>query len=117
MSGHHKEWFFRIEDMLGAIGEIQNSISDHDNALSFYEDLESFRAVERNIQIIAEASKHIPEGIKAQYADIQWREIINMRNLVVHEYKNVDYEVVWLVVSDKIPIFEEALRFILKDHQ
>ena len=76
-----RKWLMRLDDILKAIKEVEHSIEDHQTADSLYEDIESFRAVERNILIIAEASKHIPEPVKSDVTSVNWSNIVGMRNI------------------------------------
>lgn len=110
------KWRFKIKDILVAAEQIESSISDHDSASSLHEDWESFRAVERNIQIIAEAVKGIPPEVKEEYGKIAWQKIVNMRNFVVHQYNMVDDQLVWEAVREELPKVAEELKKILKRH-
>jgi uncharacterized protein with HEPN domain len=56
-------------------------------------------AVVRNLEIIGEASKNIPQDIKDNFPTIPWRDINAMRNKLIHEYFRVDTETVWNVVQ------------------
>lgn len=53
----------------------------------------------RNIEVIAEASKKIPQDIKNGFNDIPWRQISAMRNKIIHEYFGVDLQAIWNVAS------------------
>ena len=56
----------------------------------------------RNLEIIGEASKNIPEDIRSRHANVPWRKIMGMRNKLVHEYFGVDIETVWIVVTSEL---------------
>ena len=56
-------------------------------------------AVVRKLEIIGEASRNISSDVKEKFPDIPWRDIIAMRNKLVHEYFSVDAETVWNVVQ------------------
>ncbi len=60
-------------------------------------------AVIRQIEIIGEASKNLPEEFRNQYEDIPWKRMIGMRNKVIHEYFGVRLNIVWDAVKDEIP--------------
>ncbi|MBX2898004.1 MAG: DUF86 domain-containing protein [Cyclobacteriaceae bacterium] len=60
-------------------------------------------AVLRNIILIDEAAKNIPEEFKQEHAVVEWRKIVGMRNKVVHEYFIIDVETVWNVVQRDLP--------------
>ncbi len=60
-------------------------------------------AVVRNLQVIGEAANRISEAFRAAHAEIPWRQVVGMRNRLVHEYSRVDMEKVWETVRDDIP--------------
>ncbi|WP_120002893.1 DUF86 domain-containing protein [Nesterenkonia muleiensis] len=62
-------------------------------------------AAERAIEIIAEATRGLDEDWKAEHSKVPWRRIYDMRNLLSHEYGRVDYDVVWNVLTAKLPEF------------
>lgn len=61
------------------------------------------RAVERGIEIISEASRHVPEELKLRYPHIYWREIAGIGNLLRHEYGRIDDRIMWRVVQRYLP--------------
>ncbi|HDP36199.1 MAG TPA: DUF86 domain-containing protein [Candidatus Hydrogenedentes bacterium] len=60
-------------------------------------------AVERRIEIIGEAAKGISDDVRDAHPDIPWRKIIAMRNILAHEYGEVEEEIVWRVSQSHIP--------------
>ena len=89
------------------------------NLDDFLKNEEFKRAFVRSLEIIGEASKKIPDSIKKKYSQIKWREIVAMRNKIIHEYFGVDYEIVWKVVKEKIPelyvIVQKIIEEVSKD--
>lgn len=71
-------------------------------------------AVTRNIEIIGEASSKISKEIKDQHNQIPWRDIVAMRNILIHEYFRSDPETVWNVVQRDIPRLKVQVLNILK---
>ena len=71
------------------------------------------RAFVRSIEVIGEAAKQIPESLRQHYPRIERREIIGMWDRLIHGYFGVDYEIVWDVVRNKIPILDKDIRQIL----
>ncbi len=71
-------------------------------------------AVFRNIQVIGEAVKRIPEATRQQYRDIPWRNLTGMRDVVVHDYDELRLDEIWsTVINDLLPLeprFDEILR-------
>lgn len=67
-------------------------------------------ALERNLQIVGEAAKHLPESITAAHPSMPWPQIRGFRNILVHQYFGVDIDVVRDVVETHLPPLAEALR-------
>lgn len=103
-----KDWTFRISDMLDCLAHIERLIANHD-AASFEADLDAYRAVERNLEIIAEASKYIPDSVRDEYPSLPWRRIVDMRNVISHAYNSVDEELIWGVVTARLPELKNVL--------
>ncbi len=108
-----KEWIFRVQDMLKCIDEIE-SFTAGLSAASFAEDRKAYRATERNIEIIAEASKYIPDSIKDSYPAIGWKKIVGIRNVITHAYDGIEEDIVWLVVEKRLPELKAVLQAILQ---
>ena len=66
-------------------------------------------AVLRNIEIIGEATKNLPDDARARMPGIEWKKIAGMRDWLSHVYYRVDPDIVWEVVDTKIP---ELLRAV-----
>jgi len=67
-------------------------------------------AVVRNIEIIGEATKRLPEDLKDREPGIPWKSIAGMRDVVVHDYFEIDDEIVWNVVEKELPRLREAIE-------
>jgi len=61
-------------------------------------------AVERALEIVGEAANRIGAGFRDAHAEIPWRKITGQRNVLIHEYGDVDHTLVWSVVHDHLPI-------------
>jgi uncharacterized protein with HEPN domain len=72
-------------------------------------------AVERQLEIIGEASNHISSETKALAPNIEWKKIKSFRNISVHEYHGIDPVIVANIVFNDIPILEAALPLLLKN--
>ncbi len=73
------------------------------------------RAFVRSLEIIGEASKHIPKELRRKYSQIRWKSVIGMRNILIHEYFGVDYRVLWKVIREKIPELYEVIKNMLEE--
>ena len=69
----------------------------------------------RHLQIIGEAVGHLSEDVRARYPDVPWRSIIGMRHVLVHEYFEVDLDLIWLVVENELDRLKSTIRSALAD--
>jgi uncharacterized protein with HEPN domain len=72
-----------------------------------------FNAVCRNLEIIGEASRKIGPEFRAANAEVPWREMNALRNVLIHNYEGADPELVWAIVERDIPPLLEAVRRLL----
>jgi uncharacterized protein with HEPN domain len=81
----------------------------------FSKDDKTIFAVIRALEIIGEATKQIPQSLKVRYPDIPWREMAGMRDKMIHDYVEVNLEVVWKTATVEVPNLKPDLRRILED--
>jgi uncharacterized protein with HEPN domain len=82
--------------------------------LKFKQSYITVDTVVRNFEMIGEASKNLPDHIKAKYPEIPWRKMYGLRNLISHEYFGVDYEMIWEIITSDLPQNLLDLEGILK---
>jgi uncharacterized protein with HEPN domain len=70
-------------------------------------------AIVRNLQVLCESTQRIGEKHKDRHPEINWTSIAGMRNVLVHDYFEVDFQTVWDVVARDLPSLEKAMRAIL----
>jgi len=71
-------------------------------------------AVERNFEIIGEASSRIPAEFKKEHNDIEWRILKDFRNFIIHEYFGVDNQMVWNTIQYRIPELKVSISELTK---
>lgn len=72
-------------------------------------------AVVRNLEVIGEAARHIPDKLRAQYGEVAWHRVVGFRNIVIHEYFDVDLGIVWTIATTQLPTLKRVLRSMLAD--
>lgn len=80
----------------------------------FFNDTQCQDAVIRRLEVIGEAARRISEETRAVIPDLPWSDMIGMRNVIIHEYDDVDMVIVWETVHDDLPTLVDALEKILR---
>jgi uncharacterized protein with HEPN domain len=71
-------------------------------------------AVIRRLEIIGEATKHLPAGLKQERREIPWDDIAGMRDVLIHEYFGVNIGTVWSTVKRNLPPLKSAVLAMLR---
>ena len=70
-------------------------------------------AVIKNILVIGEVTKNIPEKIRTENPEIEWRKMAGMRDMMIHDYFSINYRIVWDVIQNKIPTLKQQINKLL----
>ena len=101
-----------LEDILEAIEAVQ--IYTHGLSFAaFIQDRKTKDAVVRNLEIIGEAANKLPLSLTKQYPEIDWSGIVGFRNILIHEYFGIDYQLVWHIIQQQMPALEEQIKYIV----
>ncbi|VCU52731.1 hypothetical protein TTHN1_00484 [Thermus thermophilus] len=74
-----------------------------------------YDAVLRNLEVLGEAAKKVPDPVRARYPSVEWRAIAGLRDVLAHAYFALDDATLWDIVAHKVPALAEALRQILEE--
>ncbi|MEW6657535.1 MAG: DUF86 domain-containing protein [Thermodesulfobacteriota bacterium] len=109
-----RDWKFRITDILEA-AEDSLEITQGMDYETFCQDKKTLKAVLYNLAVIGEAARKLPAEVTARYPAIPWREMGDMRNIVIHEYLGIDTKILWETITNEIPAIVSGLKDILVD--
>jgi len=112
----YRDWKVYIEDIVTAVDKIERYIADYNLDL-FLENSEKQDAVIRNLEIIGEAAGKVPDTIKENCQNVEWRKIVGLRNILIHEYFGVSIPMVWDIVQNKLTHLRIACQDLLNGDQ
>ncbi|MHA2364234.1 MAG: HepT-like ribonuclease domain-containing protein [Candidatus Hodarchaeales archaeon] len=97
----HRSLELILHDILSSIDLINVYIGNL-TINDFMKDKKTQDAVIRNLEIIGEAVKHIPEAIKKNYP-YDWREVAGLRDILIHHYFGVSLNIIWDIIQKELP--------------
>ncbi len=104
---------FRLRDMQESIRDIRALLEGR-----AFQILLTDRAVraayERFLEILSEASRHVPEAWKAEAPEIPWRRIADLGNHIRHAYNRIDLEILWDIYARQLDELEQAVERLLE---
>lgn len=104
-----------LQDILDSIVKMEKYTKDIDFKGFRTNDM-IMDAVIRNFEIIGEATTNIPNEIQKKYPSIPWKKMKGMRNIVIHEYFGVDYNIAWRTIKKSLPPLKvKIIRAIKKE--
>ena len=102
----------RLLHILACIAEIE-AYTSRASLEEFLENSMMRFASVKQIEIIGEAANYITVDVKAKFTDIQWRQIIALRHVLVHEYFGIDSKLIWQIIINDIPKLKEGIQEVL----
>jgi uncharacterized protein with HEPN domain len=97
-----------FEDIVTAIDDI-GDFTQGMTYETFHHDRKTVNAVVRSLEIIGEAANHVPDEMRTKYSELPWKNMISMRNKVLHEYFGIDEEVIWLTITEDLRPLKEKI--------
>ncbi len=109
-----RDYKLYLDDILDAIKKIED-YTEGIPQIEFNKDNMIIDAVIRNLEVIGEAVKNLPRNIREKYPDLEWKKIAGMRDILIHEYFGVNLEIVWDIVTNKIPKLKNSVKEIMEE--
>lgn len=102
----------RLLHILESIIEIEGYTSQADFESFLDNSMMRFASI-KQIEIIGEAANYITEETKSRFNNIQWRQIIGLRHILVHEYFGIDNNLIWQIIADDIPKLKAGIEKVI----
>ncbi|SCA55751.1 conserved hypothetical protein [Candidatus Terasakiella magnetica] len=110
----HERWTFHLEQMVQAVNKIERYVAGMSRK-EFLHDDKTIDAVIRNLEILGEATHHIPNKVRKTYKPVPWLALRHMRNFLAHEYFDVDPKVIWETVAKDLQGLKMSLKRLRRD--
>ena len=99
----------RLTDIIEAIERVNGVLADV-SLEAFEKDWQRQWLVERGVEIISEANRHLPDDLKARNPEIPWQKVAGIGNILRHNYESIAAPVLWKLVQADLPTLEKACR-------
>jgi uncharacterized protein with HEPN domain len=103
-----REWRLFVNDILQACERARRYTAGMTQAQFLANDM-AYDAVLRNLEIIGEAAKRLPSDVRQRMPQIEWPKIAGMRDWLAHAYFGLDADIVWDVITNKLPELERTV--------
>jgi uncharacterized protein with HEPN domain len=91
-----------LSDMIECCRKILSYVKGMDFE-TFINDAKTVDAVVRNFEVLGEAGKSVGLEIKSNNPFVEWRKIGDFRNVLIHNYFGINYEILWAIIRDELP--------------
>jgi len=102
-----------IEHIIESIELIEKYVKNHTKD-DFLSSTQLQDSVIRRLEIIGEAVKNIPDNYRKKYPDVKWKEIAGLRDILIHQYFGIDFELTWEIVIRDLPEIKNKI-ILIKD--
>ena len=104
-----REWTIYVRDMVACCDHIL-MYAEGVSRETFDQRGMVFDAIVRNLELLGEAARQLPEDVRARAPEIEWRKLIDLRNVLIHGYFWIDGEILWDLIQNKVRPLRIALQ-------
>ncbi len=108
-----RDWRLYLEDILAACRKVQRYTAGMTLG-ALQQDERTYDAVVRNLEVIGEAAKRVPENVRQAIPGTDWRKVAAFRDVLAHAYFGIDDSILWDVVQNKVPELARQVRTFLE---
>ncbi len=108
-----REYEVNLKDILRRVEVIKENTKGM-NYEEFKNSEWDISAVVRNLEVIGEAVANLSDEFKEEHSEVEWRDIKGFRNIAIHQYWNVDKEIVWEIIQDELDPLQQKVEEILE---
>ena len=102
----------RLLHIIDAISEIQTYTQNESFNVFLSNSMMRFASI-KQLEIIGEAANYLSAETKEKFSDIEWKQIIGMRHILVHEYFGIDANLIWQVIINDLPVLKVKIEGVL----
>jgi uncharacterized protein with HEPN domain len=112
-----RDYRLYIDDILQSIDRVERYTKGMDHDI-FASDEKTVDAVVRNLEVIGEAARNIPDSAREKAPEVDWRKIVALRNILAHEYFGINTHIVWDIVQTKLgPLRDVCLSILASESE
>lgn len=104
-----REWRLYVADMKARCARVREYTAGQSRE-QFESNPLVYDATLRNLELLGEAARHVPEEARARAPDVPWRRVVAVRNILIHGYLGIDNDVIWGIVQNEIGKLLRALE-------
>jgi uncharacterized protein with HEPN domain len=109
-----RDYWLYLKDILTCATKVR----DYVGSLTYEQFIEEemvVDAVVRNLGIIGEAAGNVPTEMREKYPWVDWKKIVGLRNILIHDYFGIDFEILWDIIKNKLPELENDIKRALAE--
>lgn len=104
---------FDIFQSVEKIGEFTRGIS----FTQLMEDERTKDAILRNLQVIGEATKNLPESLVTSHPEVDWGGLAGVRDIITHRYHRIDWHLLWINIREELPVLKKQIRTLMDEEE